>query len=69
MTIHPHPFGPRRLVLTAVVAAASMAAALGLATDPAGADYTARVQAGTLELTGDGAGGNSNQESTNTVNI
>jgi RTX calcium-binding nonapeptide repeat (4 copies) len=55
MSIHTHRFGPRRLALTAV-AAASVAVALGLSTDAASADYPARVQAGTLQLTGDGAG-------------
>jgi hypothetical protein len=40
----------------AAVAGACLVAALGLATDDASANYTAGVQAGTLQLTGDGAG-------------
>ena len=53
-TSHTEPPGRSALALSAVVGAC-LAAVLGLATDQASAAYTARVQAGTLELTGDGA--------------
>jgi Ca2+-binding RTX toxin-like protein len=53
----PHTEPPaRRALALAVLTGACLVAALGLATDQASADYTARVQAGTLQLTGDGAG-------------
>ena len=45
----------RRALALAALTSACLMAALGLATDQASADYTARVQAGTLQLTGDGA--------------
>ena len=52
----PHPDPPaRRALALAALTSACLVAALGLATDQASADYTARVQAGTLQLTGDGA--------------
>ena len=53
-TSHTEPPGRRALALAAVVGAC-LVAALGLATDKASADYTASVQTGTLQLTGDGA--------------
>jgi Ca2+-binding RTX toxin-like protein len=54
MSPHTDPPARRALALAALTSACLMAA-LGLATDQASADYTARVQAGTLQLTGDGA--------------
>ena len=45
----------RRALALAALTSACLMAALGLATDQASADYTAGVQAGTLQLTGDGA--------------
>jgi Ca2+-binding RTX toxin-like protein len=52
----PHPDPPaRRALALAALTSACLVAALGLATDQASADYTARVQAGTLQLTGDAA--------------
>jgi Ca2+-binding RTX toxin-like protein len=52
MSTHTEPPARRALALAAV-GAACLVAALGIATDRASADYTARVQAGTLQLTGD----------------
>ena len=54
MSPHTDPPARRALALAALTSACLMAA-LGLATDQASADYTAGVQAGTLQLTGDGA--------------
>ncbi|HEX6621642.1 MAG TPA: calcium-binding protein [Solirubrobacteraceae bacterium] len=54
MSTHTEPPARRALAL-AVIAGACVVAALGIATDQASADYTARVQAGTLQLTGDAA--------------
>ena len=52
----PHTDPPvRRALALAALTSACLMAALGLATDQASADYTAGVQAGTLQLTGDGA--------------
>ena len=45
----------RRALALAALTSACLMAALGLATDQASADYTAGVQAETLQLTGDGA--------------
>src|SRR5690242_2708873 len=55
MPTHTDPPARRALALAALTSAC-LVAALGLATDQASASYTARVQAGTLQLTGDGAG-------------
>ena len=55
MSTHTDPPARRALALAALTSAC-LVAALGLATDQASADYTARVQAGTLQITGDGAG-------------
>ncbi len=55
MSTHTDPPARRALALAALTSAC-LVAALGLATDQASADYTAQVQAGTLQLTGDGAG-------------
>src|SRR3954470_18963495 len=55
MSTHTDPPARRALALAALTSAC-LVAALGLATDQASADPTARVQAGTLQLTGDGAG-------------
>jgi Ca2+-binding RTX toxin-like protein len=55
MATHTDPPARRALALAALTSAC-LVAALGLATDQASADYTARVQAGTLQLTGDAAG-------------
>ena len=55
MSTHTDPPARRALAL-AVLTGACLLAALGIATDQASADYTARIQAGTLRLTGDGAG-------------
>jgi Ca2+-binding RTX toxin-like protein len=55
MSTHADPPAGRALALAALTSAC-LVAALGLATDQASADDTARVQAGTLQLTGDGAG-------------
>jgi Ca2+-binding RTX toxin-like protein len=50
----PHTDPPaRRALALAALTSACLAATLGVATDQASADYTARVQAGTLQLTGD----------------
>ncbi|MGZ6670845.1 MAG: beta strand repeat-containing protein [Solirubrobacteraceae bacterium] len=54
MSIHTEPPARRALALAAVTGAC-LVAALGIATDQASADCTAGVQAGTLQLTGDGA--------------
>jgi Ca2+-binding RTX toxin-like protein len=54
MSTHTDPPARRALALAALTSAC-LVAALGLATDQASADYSARVQAGTLQLTGDGA--------------
>lgn len=54
MSTHPDPPARRALALAALTGACLLAA-LGIATDQASADYTARVQAGTLQLTGDAA--------------
>ncbi len=54
MPTHTDPPARRALALAALTSAC-LVAALGLATDQASADYTARVQAGTLQLTGDAA--------------
>ena len=54
MSTHTDPPARRALALAALTGAC-LVAALGLATDQASADYTARVQAGTLQLTGDAA--------------
>ena len=48
-------FVRRRALALSVLAAAFLAATLGLAAQPANAAYKAQVQAGTLRLTGDGA--------------
>ena len=48
MSTHTEPPGRRGLALAALVGAC-LVAALGFATDPASADYTARVQTGTLD--------------------
>ena len=53
MSIHAQPPGRRALAVTVV--AGALAAALALTTDQASAAYTAQVQAGTLQITGDGA--------------
>ena len=53
-TITPARVGKRALVLIAL-AGVFLAATLGLAADPASAAYTARVEAGTLKVVGDGA--------------
>src|SRR3954467_10910133 len=55
MSTHTDPPARRALALAALPSAC-LVAALGLATDQASADSTARVQAGTLQITGDGAG-------------
>jgi Ca2+-binding RTX toxin-like protein len=55
MSSHTDPPARRALALAALTSAC-LVAALGPATDQASADYTAQVQAGTLQLTGDGAG-------------
>jgi Ca2+-binding RTX toxin-like protein len=55
MSTHTDPPARRALALAALTSAC-LVAALGLATDQASADSTARVQAGTLQITGDGAG-------------
>src|SRR3954447_25673376 len=55
MSTHTDPPARRALALAALTSAC-LVAALGLATPRACADPTARVQAGTLQLTGDGAG-------------
>jgi hypothetical protein len=53
----PHTDPPaRRALALAALTSACLVAALGVATDQASADSTARVQAGTLQITGDGAG-------------
>ena len=54
MSTHTDPPARRALALAALTGAC-LVAALGLATDQASADYTAQVQAGTLQLTGDAA--------------
>jgi Ca2+-binding RTX toxin-like protein len=54
MSTHTDPPARRGLALAALTSAC-LVAALGLATDQASADSTARVQAGTLQITGDGA--------------
>ena len=54
MSIHAQPPGRRALAVTAV-AGACLAATLALNTDQASAAYTAQVQAGTLQITGDAA--------------
>ncbi len=46
----------RRALALAALTSACLVAALGLATDQASANYTAGIQAGTLQITGDGAG-------------
>ena len=53
MSIHAQPPGRRALAVTVV--AGALAAALALTTDQASAAYTAQVQAGTLQITGDAA--------------
>jgi Ca2+-binding RTX toxin-like protein len=55
MSTHTDPPARRALALAALTSAC-LVAALGLATDQASADSTARVQAGTLQITGDGSG-------------
>jgi Ca2+-binding RTX toxin-like protein len=55
MSTHTEPPSRRALALAAITGAC-LVGALGIATDQASADYTARVQAGTLQLTGDAAG-------------
>src|SRR3954470_5392584 len=55
MSTHTDPPARRALPLAALTSAC-LVAALGLATDQASADSTARVQAGALQITGDGAG-------------
>src|SRR5512133_196503 len=55
MSTHSDPPARRALALAALTSAC-LVAALGLATDQASAAYTARVQAGTLQITGDAAG-------------
>src|SRR4051794_41891386 len=55
MSTHTDPPARRALALAALTSAC-LVAALGLATDQASADSTARVQSGTLQITGDGAG-------------
>jgi hypothetical protein len=55
MSTHTDPPARRALALAALTSAC-LVAALGLATDQASANYTAGVQAGTLQITGDGAG-------------
>src|SRR3954464_2763014 len=55
MSTHTDPPARRALALAALTSAC-LVAALGLATDQASAESTARVQAGTLQVTGDGAG-------------
>jgi Ca2+-binding RTX toxin-like protein len=52
MSTHTDPPARRALALAALTGAC-LVAALGIATDQASADYTARIQAGTLQLTGD----------------
>ena len=52
---HTDPPARRALALAALTGAC-LVAALGIATDQASADYTARLQAGTLQLTGDAGG-------------
>ena len=54
MSIHAQPPGRRALAVTAV-AGACLAATLALNTGQASAAYTAQVQAGTLQITGDAA--------------
>jgi Ca2+-binding RTX toxin-like protein len=54
MSIFAQPPGRRALAVTAV-AGACLAATLALGTDQASAAYTAQVQAGTLQITGDAA--------------
>ena len=54
MPTHTEPTR-RRALAVAAVAGVGLAAMLGLATDQASAAYTARVQAGTLHITGDAA--------------
>jgi Ca2+-binding RTX toxin-like protein len=54
MSTHSDPPARRALALAALTSAC-LVAALGLATDQASAAYTARVQAGTLQITGDAA--------------
>src|SRR5215212_5962296 len=54
MSTHTDPPARRALALAALTSVC-LVAALGLATQ-ASADSTARVQAGTLQITGDGAG-------------
>jgi len=54
MPSHTDPPARRALALAALTSAC-LVAALGLATDEASAAYTARVQAGTLQITGDAA--------------
>ena len=55
MSTHTDPPARRALALAALTGAC-LVAALGLATDQASANYTAGIQAGTLQITGDGAG-------------
>src|SRR6476620_4143047 len=55
MSTHTDPPARRALALAALTGAC-LVAALGLATDQASANYTAGSQAGTLQITGDGAG-------------
>src|SRR4051794_31668934 len=45
----------RKALATSALAAASLAATLAFATDQASASYTARVTAGTLQISGDSA--------------
>jgi hypothetical protein len=54
MWIHVEP-RRRRSLVASVVSGACLTAMLGFAADPAAAAYKAQVEAGTLQIVGDGA--------------